>query len=79
MHYYKVADNGLNFFLEKDIENPGQFYMTTQKAGVKKNDYIRVHGSPDSPQSVSYTVIDVDFYADQPDMWIAKLGLLADD
>ncbi|MGB7415828.1 MAG: hypothetical protein WA902_16605 [Thermosynechococcaceae cyanobacterium] len=79
IHHYKVSDNGLNFFLEKDIKNPGQFYMTTQKYGVKQNDCIRVHGSPDSPQSVSYSVLDIDFYADQPDMWIAKLVLLSDD
>jgi hypothetical protein len=78
-HHYKASDCGFDFFLQKNVAEPREFYMTAQKAGVKKDDFIRVHGTLDSPQSASYTVLDIDVYADQPDIWVAKLALLSND
>lgn len=74
-HHYHGADMGQNFVLDADADSSRAFYMTSQKMGVRADDYIEIHGSSGS---MAYRVQEVDYYSDQPDMWTARLILLAD-
>jgi hypothetical protein len=70
VHHYQLADIGVEFVLEPDRENYGYQVMTAQRSGVKCGDCIVFH---DSSGQKDYRVVEIDYYYDPSDMWIAKL------
>jgi hypothetical protein len=70
VHHYQLADIGFEFVFEPDLENYGYRVMTAQRSGVKCGDRIAFH---DSSGQKDYRVVDIEYYYDPPDIWIAKL------
>ncbi|PZD74893.1 hypothetical protein C1752_00686 [Acaryochloris thomasi RCC1774] len=74
-HHYQSSNAGLDFSIEESTEGPKEIQMISQKPGVKKDDQIKIH---DVSESITYKVLDIDFYSNVEDMWVAKLAVLAD-
>lgn len=70
-HRYQASSTGLDFYLEESLENTAEFYMTSQKPGVRKSDLIVIG---DSSHATSYKILEISYYADIPDMWIARIA-----
>lgn len=70
-HYYQALNAGLDFYLEESLENTAEFYMTSQKLGVKKNDLIVVD---DVACCTSYKILEISYYANAPDLWMARIA-----
>jgi hypothetical protein len=49
---------------------PLKYYMTAYGAGIRAGDFIVVS---DRESSVTFTVENIDYYLDPPDLWIACL------
>lgn len=64
---------GVDFMLEESPESPKEFYMTAHKAGVKAGDSIEIRASSGFQ---TYEVLEVDYYSDPSDMWMARLALV---
>jgi hypothetical protein len=69
-HHYQASGRGVDFFLEESSDNSKEFYMTSHKSRVKKTDLIKIHGSSGSQ---TYKVLDIDYYTDPSEMWMARL------
>ncbi|MEO0374042.1 MAG: hypothetical protein AAF329_05320 [Cyanobacteria bacterium P01_A01_bin.17] len=72
-HTYQASGAGVDFVLEASSESPKEFYMTAHKSGVKKSDSIKIR---DSSRSQTYEVLEVDYYSEPSDMWMAHLVLV---
>lgn len=75
VHTFQRSNMGLDFFLEKSPHCLNEFHMTSQKAGVRKGDRIKVN---DISNSLTFVVLEIDSYIDTPDLWIARLSVLQD-
>ncbi len=76
IHTFQSSDIGLDFFLEKSPHCLNEFHMTSQKAGVRKGDRIKVN---DISNPLTFIVREIDSYIDTPDLWIARLSVLQDE
>ncbi|NJN38747.1 MAG: hypothetical protein HC790_08520 [Acaryochloridaceae cyanobacterium CSU_3_4] len=68
-HQYRWQDLNHRFVLEP-APDPSLYYMTTQKSGVAPGDYIEISGFGNSTH---YQIVQLEFYCDPPDMWMATL------
>ncbi len=71
-HHYQISSLGLDFALEANTENPKEFFMTAQNAGVKEGDLIRIY---DDSSYLCYKVLEIERYIDLAGMWMAKLAI----
>jgi hypothetical protein len=74
-HHYQASNMGLDFSLEKSADAPHEIQMISQKAGVKKNDCIKIHHAS---EYTTYKILEIDFYSNVSDMWVARLAAVAD-
>ncbi len=74
-HHFLISDVGLDFVLERNSDNPTESYMTANEPNLQEKDHVEIH---DTHRSTTYEVLEIDFYADMPDIRIAKLALLED-
>ena len=68
-HDYSRAQLGSDYIFET-IEEGQQGYMTGQGQGMKLGDYVLL---PDNSYPCQYQVEKIDYYCNQPDIWIALL------
>ncbi len=62
---------GVDFVLEASPENSRECYMTAYKPGVRRMDCIRIK---DASTVQTYTVLEIDYYSEPADMWMARLS-----
>jgi hypothetical protein len=62
-------------YVFEPIENGDRGYMTGQGKGLRRGDYLMIG---DRNQPARYEIEKIDYYSDQPDMWIASLKKLPD-
>jgi hypothetical protein len=74
-HHYQASNMGLDFSLEKSADDPKEIQMISQKSGVKKNDCIKIHHAS---EHTTYKILEIDFYSNVSDMWVARLAIVAD-
>lgn len=70
VHHFDVSDNIVYYTIEKILDHPAEYLMTANHFGVKQNDIIKFHGNT---VCKTYQVLDIDYYADPPGMWSARL------
>ena len=75
-HHYQASNMGLDFSLERSAIDPREIQIISQKPGVKKDDCIKIHNSS---ECTAYKILEIDFYSDPSDMWIARLAVLLDE
>ncbi len=70
VHYFRLSDIGQEFVIDTLTEEAGYSYITAQKEGVKSGDHIWI----DAPSgSTQYQIVEINYYCDVPDMWMAKV------
>ncbi len=74
-HHYHASNVGLDYSLDTSADEFQEIQMTSQKAGVKKDDCITIHNAS---EYTTYKIVDIDFYSNVSDMWVAKLVVLTD-
>jgi hypothetical protein len=74
IHRYSEDHNGVEFAIQPLKTQMGLYTMTSQRIGLRPSDYILIYGKF---KKKLYKVLEIDYYdCGQPDMWIAKLGLV---
>ncbi|MBO3457591.1 hypothetical protein G7B40_009110 [Aetokthonos hydrillicola Thurmond2011] len=74
-HDYTQSVSGRDYVFET-AENLNKGYMTAHGKRVKPGDYVILQcGS----QSKRYQVVEIDYYSEPSDMWIALLNLVPSD
>lgn len=69
IHDYTQDEWGSNYIFEA-IEGGNRGYMTGQGQGIKLGDYVLLS---DQTSPCQYQVEKIDYYSNQPDIWIALL------
>lgn len=66
---YTQSVCGIDYVFEP-VDNQTKGYMTAQRKGIKRGDYIILRNGS---SSYLYEVEEIDYYAEPPDMWMALL------
>jgi hypothetical protein len=69
---HEMSGTDQDFVVEPSRDEPGFFLMTGGKIGIRKGDRILLNPSSEPKR---YQIIEIEYYPDYPDLWMAKLIL----
>jgi hypothetical protein len=69
-HCFSLEDCGSTFFIERSQKDSGYYSMTGCGAAISSGDYITIQNSH---HFFEYRVVDICFYEETPDVWLAQL------
>jgi hypothetical protein len=75
VHRFKLDDLGQTFVIELSHKDAGCYVMTSTGAAIRRGDHIAIENLQ-SLVAHEYKVVDVNFYDQDSDAWIAQLNLI---
>lgn len=68
--YFNSDDTSQRFVISKVEQEADYYYMTAQGSHIKSGDTIKIM---QYEQSSTFQVVDIEYYSEPSDMWIALL------
>jgi hypothetical protein len=75
VHHFRFDELGQTFVIEPSQKDTGCYVMTSSGAEIRPGDHIAIENLQ-SLVEYEYKVIDVNFYDQDSDAWIAQLNLI---
>lgn len=75
IHRFKLEDLGLTFVIELSRKDGGCYVMTSSGTAIRRGDHVAIQNLQSLVEH-EYKVVDVNFYDQESDAWIAQLNLL---
>ena len=75
VHRFKLDDLGRTFVIELSQKDAGYYVMTSSGAAIRQGDHITIQNLQSLVEH-EYKVVDVNFYDQDSDAWIAQLNLI---
>jgi hypothetical protein len=75
IHRFKLEDLGLTFVIELSQKDGGSYVMTSSGAAIRQGDHIAIQNLHSLVEH-EYQVVDINFYDQDSDAWIAQLNLI---